>query len=148
MRMTNRMSEVGSWVLENGHRAALKLTGGRWPHRMIGMRTLELFTTGRKTGERRGTMLTAPICEPDRIVVIASKGGHDVHPAWYLNLTANPDVEVQLHGEELRPMRARTATGAERAELWERAVQANKGYASYQENTTAREIPVVVCEPR
>jgi deazaflavin-dependent oxidoreductase (nitroreductase family) len=142
------MAEVGSVLLEGWHRTTLKLTGGRWPHTLIGMRTLELHTIGRKSGERRSTMLTAPICEPDRIVVIASKGGHDVHPAWYLNLVANPDVEITLHGEETTPWRARTATGVERAELWDRAVQANKGYAGYQRNTDAREIPVVVCEPR
>ena len=147
MRMSNRMSEVGSWMLENGHRTVRKLTGGRYPRKLAGMETLELFTIGRKSGERRGTMLTAPICEPDRIVVIASKGGHDIHPAWYLNLAANPDVEITLHDGTTLEMRARTATGAERAELWDRAVAINKGYAGYQKNTQ-REIPVVVCEPR
>jgi deazaflavin-dependent oxidoreductase (nitroreductase family) len=146
MRMTNRMAEVGSWMLETWHRTTLTLTGGRYPHTLNGMRTLELFTIGRKSGERRGTMLTAPICEPDRIVVIASKGGHQVHPAWYLNLTANPDVEIVLHDGTTLPMRARTATGQEREELWARAVEANKGYAGYQANAE-REIPVVVCEP-
>ena len=147
MRTTNRMSEVGAWALETWHRATLKLTGGRYPNKLAGMQTLELFTIGRKSGERRGTMLTAPICEPDRIVVIASKGGHDIHPAWYLNLSANPEVEVALHNGPTLPMRARTATGEERAELWARAVEINKGYAGYQRNTD-REIPVVVCEPR
>ena len=147
MRMTNGMAEVGSWMLETWHRTTLKLTGGRYPHKLNGMQTLELFTIGRKSGERRGTMLTAPICEPDRIVVIASKGGHDVHPAWYLNLTANPDVEVALHNGPTLSMRAHTATGEERAELWARAVQANRGYAGYQQSTD-REIPVVVMQPR
>ena len=145
--MNNRTAEIGSWMLETWHRASLKLTGGRWPHKLAGMETLELFTIGRKSGERRGTMLTAPICEPDRVVVIASKGGHDVHPAWYLNLTANPDVEVVLHKGPTLQMRARTATGAEREELWAEAVRVNKGYAGYQKNS-AREIPVVVLEAR
>jgi len=147
MRTTNRMAEVGAWMLETWHRTTLKLTGGRYPSKLLGMQTLELFTIGRKTGERRGTMLTAPICEPDRVVVIASKGGHQEHPAWYLNLTANPDVEVALHNGPTLQMRARTATGEERADLWARAVEANKGYAGYQRNAE-REIPVVVCEPR
>ena len=80
-------------------------------------------------------------------MVIASKGGHQQHPAWYLNLVANPEVEVTLHDGPTYEMRARTATGEERAELWERAVAVNKGYAGYQRNAE-REIPVVVCEPR
>jgi deazaflavin-dependent oxidoreductase (nitroreductase family) len=147
VRTSNRMAEVGSWMLETWHRTSLKLTGGRYPRTLLGMQTLELFTIGRKTGERRGTMLTAPICEPDRIVLIASKGGHQVHPAWYLNLVANPDVEIALHDGPTLPMRAHTATGDERAELWARAVEVNKGYAGYQRNAE-REIPVIVCEPR
>ncbi len=147
MRTTNTISSVGSWMLESWHRTTLALTGGRYPNKLAGMQTLELFTIGRKSGERRGTMLTAPVCEPERVVVIASKGGHDVHPAWYLNLVANPDVEVALHKGPTLEMRARTATGAEREELWAQAVAVNKGYAGYQRNTE-REIPVVVCELR
>ncbi len=146
MRTTNRMAEAGSWVLENTHRTLLAVTGGRWPKKMGGMQTLELFTIGRKSGERRGTLLTAPICEPDKVVVIASKGGHQDHPQWYKNLAANPDVEITID-DETRKMRARTATGEERAELWARAVEVGRAYAGYQRNAE-REIPVVVCEPR
>ncbi len=132
-------------MLENGHRALLALTGGRWPKRIGGMQTLELHTIGRATGERRSTMLTTPLQEDGRVVLIASKGGHDVHPGWYKNLVANPDVEITID-DETRKMRARTATGAERADLWGRVVAVYKGYAGYQRNTE-REIPVVVCEP-
>ena len=145
MRMPNRVLDVGAWMLENGHRAILKVSGGRFPKKVMGMEPVELHTIGRKTGERRSTLLTAPICEPDRIVVIASKGGHEHHPAWYLNLVANPDVEVTVEGET-RAMVARTAEGEERAELWPIVVRAYKGYEGYQQNTE-REIPVIVCEP-
>lgn len=110
------------------------------------MQTVELHAVGRKTGERRSTLLTAPVCEEDKVVLVASKGGSQDHPIWYKNLVANPDVEITI-GDRTRPMRARTATGDERAELWERVVEAYKGYAGYQRNTE-REIPVVVCEPR
>ncbi len=133
-------------MLENGHRGVLKLTGGRFPKRFLGMQPVELHHTGRTSGQPRSTMLTAPIFEPDRVVLIASKGGHPDHPDWYKNLVAHPDVELSANGQR-RPMRARTATGDERAELWSRAVSAYGGYEGYQRNTD-REIPVIVLEPR
>jgi deazaflavin-dependent oxidoreductase (nitroreductase family) len=145
MRTPNRVLDVGAWMLENGHRALLKLSGGRFPKKVLGMEPVELHTIGRRSGERRSTLLTAPICEPDRIVLVASKGGHEHHPAWYLNLVANPEVEITV-GDETRRMRARTAEGDERAELWPVVVRAYRGYEGYQRNTE-REIPVIVCEP-
>ena len=75
---------------------------------------------------------------------MASNGGAPRHPDWYLNLVANPEVTIQRGAVERR-MRARTASSAERAELWPRAVALFPGYARYQERTE-REIPVVVCE--
>lgn len=133
-------------MLENGHRAVLTLTGGRFPKRFLGMQPVELHHTGRTSGQPRSTMLTAPIFEPERVVLIASKGGHPDHPDWYKNLVAHPDVELSAN-DQRRPMRARTATGDERAELWSQAVSAYGGYEGYQRNTD-REIPVVVLEPR
>jgi deazaflavin-dependent oxidoreductase (nitroreductase family) len=148
MRRPNIVNDIGSWMLENGHRTMLKLTGGRYPKKMIGMQTVELFTIGRKTGERRGTLLTAPIFEEDRVVVVASKGGHEHHPQWYKNLAANPEVEVASPiGSPARPMRARTASPEEKAALWPTITKANPGYDGYQKNTD-RDIPVVICEPR
>lgn len=138
--------DIGAWMLENGHRAALKLTGGRWPTSVQGMKPVELHVIGRTTGERRSTMLTAPVLEDDRIVLVASKGGSSDHPQWYKNLAANPDVELTVDDRTI-PMRAHTATGDERAELWSRVTAVYKGYADYQRNTS-REIPVVVCVPR
>ena len=74
------------------------------------------------------------------------EGGDDRHPQWYGNLTANPDVEITIRGET-RKLRARTATPAEKAELWPQIVSAYKGYGGYQKKTD-RDIPVVICEPR
>jgi deazaflavin-dependent oxidoreductase (nitroreductase family) len=143
---SDRLAAAGAWMLETGHRSLLKLTGGRYPKKIMGMQTLELHATGRTSGERRSVMLTAPIYEPDRVVVIGSRGGHSDHPGWYKNLVQHPDVEVTID-DVTRPMRARTATGPERADLWARAVWSYKGYEGYQANTD-REIPVVVLEPR
>lgn len=145
MRPPNIASSAGAWMLENGHRTLLRLTGGRWPHKLGGMETLELHTTGRTTGERRSTLLTSPVHDERRVILVASKGGHDVHPGWYKNLAANPDVEITMGGTT-RPMRARTATGTERAQLWSQVTSVYQGYAGYQRNTD-REIPVVICEP-
>lgn len=131
-------------MLERGHRSLLKLTGGRWPRRVMGMEAVELHTVGRKSGLPRSTMLTAPICDDGTLVLVASKGGHTDHPDWYKNLVANPEVEITRSGRT-EPMHARTASAAEKAELWPRIVTAYKGYAGYQRNTD-RDIPVVICE--
>jgi deazaflavin-dependent oxidoreductase (nitroreductase family) len=146
MRTPNKVIEAGAWALENGHRTLLKLTGGRFPRSVLGMKPVELHTIGRKSGQRRSTMLSSPVQDESRIIVVASKGGHEDHPQWYKNLAANPDVEVTVDGAT-RPMRARTASPEEKAELWPQIVAAYKGYEGYQRNTT-RDIPVVICEPR
>ena len=143
--MRDKSIEAGAWTLEHGHRALLKLTGGRFPKKVAGMQAVELFTIGRKTGERRATLLTAPIYNEDRVVVVASKGGYTDDPIWYKNLAANPNVEIVV-GDRTRKMTARTASPDEKAALWPELVKAYKGYDSYQRNTT-RDIPVVICEP-
>ena len=133
-------------MLENGHRALLALTGGRYPKRMMGMQPVEIHVRGRKSGERRSTLLTAPICEPDaRVVLVASKGGSLTNPQWYENLVVNPDIEITID-HVTRPYLARTATPAEKAELWPVITKAYKGYEGYQRSTD-RDIPVVICEP-
>ncbi len=90
-------------------------------------------------------MLAVPITEGARLVLVASFGGDDRHPAWYLNLRANPEVRVTIAGST-RTMIARTATEEERTELWPRITSVFEGYASYQERTK-RPIPVVILEP-
>ena len=127
------------------HRSLVKATGGRIGGKIGGMPAVILTTTGRKTGEKRQSMLTAPIVEGDKVVLIASYGGGPKHPQWYLNLQANPTVEITRDGKTTT-MVARTADAAERADLWPRVTAAYKGYAGYQEKTD-REIPVVIFTP-
>lgn len=146
MHYPDQMVAAGAWMLEHGHRSALWLTGGRWPKRLLGMQPVELHTTGRKSGLERSTMLTAPICEANRVILVASKGGHSDHPDWYKNLTATPEVSVTVEGTT-RAMTARTASPEEKAELWPTINSVYRGYDGYQRNTD-REIPVVILEPR
>jgi deazaflavin-dependent oxidoreductase (nitroreductase family) len=128
------------------HRGALKVSGGRLGWESAGMPVLELTTTGRKSGQRRSVMLTSPVQEGATIVVVASRGGDDKHPAWFLNLRDHPDVEVAWKGEPKRAMRARVATPDERARLWPKVTAGNKHYAQYQ-TRTEREIPLVLIDP-
>jgi deazaflavin-dependent oxidoreductase (nitroreductase family) len=128
------------------HRGLLAVSGGRIGRTAMGMPAVELHTVGRRSGQRRSVMLTTPVHDDDRIVLIASKGGDDRHPDWYRNLVDQPDVEITIDGET-RPFRARTASPSEKAELWPKVVAAYKGYAGYQKRTT-RDIPVVICEAR
>ena len=82
----------------------------------------------------------------ERLAIIASKGGHPRHPAWFHNLRANPDTTVQV-GSRKVPVTARVATDAERKRLWPEVVKAYSGYEGYQRRTE-RKIPLVVLEPR
>ncbi len=106
--------------------------------------SLLLTTTGRKSGER----FIFPLfygTAGDAYFVVASKGGAPEHPGWYRNILANPEVDVQVGTKKLKA-RARTATGAERARLWQEALKFWPPYADYQQKTE-REIPVVVLAP-
>ncbi len=109
-----------------------------------GVPCLVLTTTGRKTGKERKFALIYQEHEGN-YVVVASKGGAANHPGWYLNLVDNPDVTVQV-GADKFPVKARTASGAERAALWSKMAAVWPDYDKYQANTE-REIPVVVLEP-
>jgi deazaflavin-dependent oxidoreductase (nitroreductase family) len=139
-------ADVGFKALNLVHKTALKVTGGRWPRDLFGMPGVELHTIGRKSGLPRSSMLASPVHDEHRVVLVASKGGDERDPQWYLNLSANPDVEVTMNGET-RKMRARTASPEEKAALWPDIVATYKNYASYQEKS-GRDIPVVICEPR
>jgi deazaflavin-dependent oxidoreductase (nitroreductase family) len=133
-------------AMNTTHRIMLKLTGNKLGANVIGMPSLELTTVGRKSGRRRSVMLTSPLQHGDAHVVVASRGGDDVHPAWFLNLRDNPDVEVQFVGKPRQKMRARVATAQERAELWPEITDKFGNYAGYQKKTD-REIPLVLLEP-
>jgi deazaflavin-dependent oxidoreductase (nitroreductase family) len=128
------------------HRAILKLSFGKLGWSASNMPVLELTTTGRKSGQKRAVMLTSPLQEGSTYVVVASRGGDDVNPAWFLNLRDDPAVEVAVQGGPKRPMHARIATTEERADLWPRVIADHKNYAGYQTKTD-REIPLVLLEP-
>src|SRR5215210_8114483 len=108
------------------HHAMLKVTGGHFGWDLANMPVLELTTTGRKSGQPRSVMLTSPLQEGATIVVVASRGGDDTHPAWLLNLRDNPDVEVAYKGKPKQPMHARVATPEERARLWPQVTEKYK----------------------
>lgn len=110
------------------------------------MPALKLVTTGRHSGEPRTVMLSSPHVDGDAIAIVASKGGDDRTPAWFLNLRDNPAVTVELAGGEPRPMIARVVAGEERTALWDAITTAHPRYAQYQAKTD-REIPIAVLEP-
>ena len=128
------------------HRTILKLSGGRFGWEASNMPVLELTTTGRKSGQPRAVMLTSPLQEGSTVVIVASRGGDDQHPAWFLNLRDDPHVEVSLKGAPKQPMTARVATAEERARMWPKIVADHKNYGGYQKRTE-REIPLVLLEP-
>jgi deazaflavin-dependent oxidoreductase (nitroreductase family) len=129
-----------------GHTAIYRATGGRIGHTFPGMPAMLLLDhVGAKSGRKRTSPLLY-VRDGDDLVLVASKGGHPKHPAWFHNLRANPDTTVQV-GAEHRRVHARVATPAERERLWPRAVDFYGGYADYQRKAE-REIPMVVLEPR
>jgi deazaflavin-dependent oxidoreductase (nitroreductase family) len=127
------------------HTALYRLTGGRLGGKAFGAPVLLLSTRGRKSGKLRTNPLLY-LQDGDRAVIVASKGGAPRHPAWFLNLAANPDVTVQ-RGRERLAMLAHEADDDERARYWPQMVAMYPGYATYQEKTSRR-IPLVVLEPR
>ncbi len=133
-------------TMNTAHRLLVKVTGGRIGYDAGGMPVLELTTIGRKSGQPRAVMLTAPLTENGNLVIVASRGGDDVHPAWFLNLRANPKVEVSVKGGPKQPMTARIATPEERARMWPQIAGKYSNYAGYQKKTE-REIPLVVLDP-
>jgi deazaflavin-dependent oxidoreductase (nitroreductase family) len=146
MGFANTVKNLGFRAMSRAHKALLIVSGGLIGWSLGSLPVVELHTIGRSSGTSRSTMLTAPVHSDDRCVLVASKGGDDRHPQWYLNLVAHPDIELTVKGRTM-PMRARTASAEEKAELWPAIVAAYRGYESYQRKT-ARDIPVVICEPR
>ncbi len=138
--------DAGFRAMNWTHRAVLNASGGRYPKSLFGMPAVELHTIGRKTGQRRATMLASPVHDESRVILVASKGGDDRDPEWYRNLRANPDVEITIEGET-KKMRARTASPDEKAVLWPEIIGSYRGYESYQKRA-GRDIPVVICEPQ
>lgn len=128
------------------HRTLFNASGGRLGGNLLGMLVVDLKTIGAKSGQQRSSMLTSPVYDDDRIVLVASRGGDPQHPGWYHNIKADPDVEIVTRSGR-RKMRARVATAEEKQELWPQVVAKYKGYGQYQTKTT-RDIPLVILEPR
>lgn len=141
-------TRAGAWTIINlGSRLdtwLIRSSDGRlnttfaWP-------CLLLTTMGAKTGRTRTTPLVY-VRDGENLVLIASKGGNPKHPAWYLNLRANPEVEVLIDGKTGRYI-ARDAEEEERERLWNKAVGVYSGYEKYKRRAGERVIPVVVLEP-
>lgn len=130
----------------NAHQWIYEHTGGRIGRSIGGRPMLLLRHVGAKTGQHRTSAL---LYVPDgkNYAVIASKGGDPKHPGWFHNITAAPDVEIQV-GTQTIPVRARVAEGDERTRIWAKANEINKGGYDVYQKRTDRKIPVVVLEPR
>ena len=137
-----RDSEVKRWSAF--HRVLYETTNGALGRRLVGNDMLLLTTRGRRTGEAH-TVPLLYLRDGERLLVIASYGGRDHHPEWYLNLLAEPEVTARVGARNLT-MTARTASPSERDSWWPKVVAAYRDYAVYQQRTE-REIPVVVLEP-
>jgi deazaflavin-dependent oxidoreductase (nitroreductase family) len=130
------------WVREQVER--IEASGGREAMTMKGMPVILMTTRGARSGKLRKT----PVMRVEHggdYAAVASLGGAPKNPVWYHNLKANPHLQVQ-DGTTKQDMHAREATGDEKAQWWERAVQAYPEYADYQRKTD-RDIPVLVLEP-
>ena len=134
-----------AWKLGSGaHAGVYRATGGKLFGRMGKSPILLLNTVGRKSGKKRTSPLLYAMDGED-FVVIASKGGASAHPAWYLNLMANPEATVEIEDREVR-IRAEEADSEEKSRLWQKMVEMYPAYDAYQEKTE-REIPLLVLRP-
>jgi F420H(2)-dependent quinone reductase len=132
--------------LMGGHTAVYRATGGLVGHRFPGAPPVLLLD---HVGAKSSTRRTSPLVyarDGQNLVLVASKGGYPKHPAWFHNLLANPDTTVQV-GSRRMPVHARVADAEERMRLWPLVVGVYGGYEDYQRRT-AREIPLVILEPR
>ena len=127
------------------HRTFFDLSKGKIGGKAGGLPVVRLTTKGRKSGKERVSMLLSPVQDGDRVILVASYGGAEYHPAWYLNLSQNPAVRIRINRQD-RSMKARTADSEEKAALWPEVVKAYPAYRRYQEKAT-RDIPVVILQP-
>ena len=132
--------------LMGGHAAIYRATNGRIGHRFPGSPPVLLVD---HVGAKSGTKRTSPLVyarDGDNVILVASKGGYPKHPAWFHNLMANPDTQIQV-GSSRREVHARVADAEEHKRLWPKVVEVYAGYDDYQRRTE-REIPLVILEPR
>ena len=147
MMSANARKDLLSKTINAVHKTLIAVSGGRLGAKMKSLPVVKLTTTGRKSGQPRTVMLTAPVHGDGRYVLVASKGGDDRDPDWYRNLVAEPNITLEpIGGKGPVALIARTATADEKAELWPAIAGAAEGYAAYTEKTD-RDIPIVICEP-
>jgi deazaflavin-dependent oxidoreductase (nitroreductase family) len=145
-RILKAIGESPFWrVTGRLHTALYRATGGRVGHAAGGINNLLLTTKGRRSGQPR-TVPLAYIEDAGRYVVVASNGGADRPPAWWVNLRHEPAAVVEIGSRRIAVI-ARETTDDERGRLWPLLKQGNPFYGQY-EQITARRIPVVVLEPR
>jgi deazaflavin-dependent oxidoreductase (nitroreductase family) len=125
------------------HIAVYRLTGGAMLGRWGGLRILLLSVTGRRTGRRR-LKPVAYLDDDDSFVVVASYGGSDTHPEWWLNLRTHPETEIRIGRSHIR-VRAHEVEGEERRRLWSLLIRAYPPFQAYQARTQ-RVLPVIRLE--
>jgi deazaflavin-dependent oxidoreductase (nitroreductase family) len=137
---------VGFFIkwMAKGNTWIYKVSGGKLGGTFQKAPVALLTTVGRKSGEPRVSPLLY-LREGNRVILVASRGGSDKHPLWYLNLKANPKVSVQIKDEVLK-LQAREATEAEREEYWPKLDTMYPSFADYR-SWTDRVIPVIICDP-
>lgn len=143
-RSPSRVGQAVQRSVTGIHTFLYRLTGGAFGGRMFGNPVLLLITTGRKTGKQRTTPLLY-LADGDAMVLVASNGGSEWSPAWWLNLKSNPSAQVQV-GRRTTAVTAEQASPEERRRLWPLVTAMYAGYADYQKRT-AREIPLVILRP-
>ena len=142
--MSSRLKRRGIRAMGSVHRAVYRASGGRVAGKVWGLSILLLTTTGRRTGATH----TTPLCfypDGENLVVVASNGGLEWFPSWWLNLKEHPRAEVQI-GRARKAVVARAADPEERARLWAEITAIAPGYLEY-ERRAPREIPLAILEP-
>ena len=140
----SRPAKMALKLGSGAHAGVYRVTGGKLLGRMGESPILLLNTVGRKSGKKRTSPLLY-VMDGEDFVIIASKGGAPTHPAWYLNLIANPEATVEVGDQEVG-VRAEVAEQEEKARLWQQMVEMYPTYDDYQKKTE-REIPLLVLHP-
>ena len=138
----SELNDFNTKIIEEFRANAGKVGGG-----FAGAPMILIHHRGARTGtERVSPLVYQPV--GDDFAIFGSKGGAPTAPAWYRNLLAHPDIEVEV-GTDTIPVRARELKGSERAPIWEKQKKLTPGFAEYEEKTKGiREIPVILLERR
>ncbi|MFL6240634.1 MAG: nitroreductase family deazaflavin-dependent oxidoreductase [Actinomycetes bacterium] len=140
-----KLERQWGWLVFPVHKWLFKTTRGKIGGKFEGRPMLLLLHVGRKSGEKRETLIQY-YPNGDDMVIVGSNGGRDKHPAWLHNVRANPDVEVEVNGKRQRAQ-AHVLDGAERDALWPKLTEWYPGYAHYQ-TLTDRQIQLVALTPK